>query len=97
MKQPTPIIVVPIATSAGSLADLRKAGYVPLLCDDPSKVALVTAGGNISGSDMLVAAMQAMTFKDSMDADEIRATFMRELYRRMKIAELEQAAKTTTK
>lgn len=98
MKAPIPIIVVPIQTSAGTLADLRKAGYVPLLCDDPQKVALITGGGRISGDDLLMSAMHALSSGGTTDNGEsLRSKMVLELNRRMKVLELEQQAATVLK
>ncbi len=96
MKQPTPIIVVPVATSAGTLSDLRKAGYVPLLCDDPQKVALITGGGRVTGDDLLMSAMHALQ-SGRMNGDEFRSDMVRELWRRMKVLKPETQAKAIHK
>jgi len=80
-----PVIVVPIATSAGTLADLRKAGYVPVLCDFPEKVRLVTVGSLIDGNDVLMSAMHALTEANSTSSGEsVRSDMVLELSRRMK-------------
>lgn len=93
MKNPTPIIVVPVATSAGTLSDLRKAGYVPLLCDEPGKVALITGGGRICGDDLLMSAMHAITKASNVSSGEsVRSEMVMELHRRMKVLELEKQA-----
>jgi hypothetical protein len=95
MKTPTPIIVVPVATSAGTLSDLRKAGYVPLLCDEPEKVLIVMAGGRISGDDLLMSALHAMTkATNTSNGESVRSEMVMELHRRMKVLELEKAAQS---
>lgn len=98
MKQPTPVIIVPIQTSAGTLSDLRKAGYVPLLCDAPEKVALLTGGGRINGDDLLMSAMHALAKANNLsNGESSRSEMVLELHRRMKLLELEQQARTIKK
>jgi hypothetical protein len=78
-----------VATSSGTLADIRKAGYLPILCDTPEKVSLITASNLITGSDLLMSAMLAVN-KSSLS--DVRSDMVKELYRRLNIRELESQA-----
>lgn len=60
MNDPTILFCKPKAISAADKKMLRDAGVIVVSVDDPSAVKLTKAGAELSGSQMLSAAMAAM-------------------------------------
>lgn len=79
-----PLLILPTDTPTGTVDDVRAAGYVPVLTDEPDKVKLVLAGSEISGSDMLMAAMHGLnSYTGFGDLDKPKTQFLLELHRRL--------------
>jgi hypothetical protein len=78
-----PVIILPSKTSAVTVKRLEKAGYVPILSDDPDKVVIVTASQRITGDDMLMSAMAALTQNHGSYGNEYRSAFVKELWAKM--------------
>ena len=60
---------------------LTKAGYLPVLCDDPEKVVIATSQSRVTGDDLLMSAMHALTIKGF---GSVESAFATELGRRMR-------------
>ena len=75
-----PIIVLPTLSDPKLLAELRAAGYVPVCCDDPSKVAVIMPHSKMFADDLLMSALYGMS--DSMSSTERSRTIL-ELHRRL--------------
>jgi hypothetical protein len=74
------LVIVPTNTPAGTLQDLRKAGYIPILSDDPDKIRLVVPSSAILSGDLLMSAMHGVVTSGSSIPME---RFAKELLRRM--------------
>ena len=68
-----------MAASAKTIAQARAAGYLPIPCDDPSKVVVALPGRGTAGSDTLMAALQGLAKGDANG----RLGFFTELHRRL--------------
>lgn len=75
-----PLVVLPTVTAPETVQDVRSAGYVPILCDEPEKVKLVMGQGEVGGSDLLMSAMYGISGTVS---ERERSKMVEELYRRM--------------
>jgi len=75
-----PLVILPTTTPPETVKDVRAAGYVPVLTDDPEGVRLVIGHSEISGSDMLMAAMHGLVTGGYTPPKE---HFVKELYARM--------------
>ena len=72
-----PIIIVRTgAITAASKRKIEKAGVVVIESDDPSSIRYITAQQELSGGDMLIAAMRALRRVDNMYAN---STLLKEL------------------
>jgi hypothetical protein len=70
------IMPVKIGTlSAEDKAALREAGVIVIEHENPESIRLVRAIAEVSASDMLKCAMQALIFNDSMGASSQRERF----------------------
>ena len=64
MNEPAVLFVKPGAIKANDKGRLSKAGIIVVEIEDPAAVKLVRAGMELSHSDLLMAAMQAITPSD---------------------------------
>ncbi len=74
------LVVVPLDTPPECLAEMRAAGMVPLMTDNPAGVRIISPESQIAHSDMVMAALLAL--REPSAAGE-RAVFIRELHTRM--------------
>jgi hypothetical protein len=75
------IVVIPVDSSDATVSELRKGGYIPIRCDDPSRIKILLPSSEISGGDFLMAAMYGLTEPAN---DSNMRLFAKELFRRMK-------------
>lgn len=73
--EPSVLFVKPQSISADDKASLASAGIIVVEIDDPSSVKLVRAHSEISGSDMMMAALRAVNGYDG----GVRSALVREL------------------
>lgn len=87
------LVVVPLDTTSGSLAEMRSAGYVPIMTDHPEKVRMLMPDKDIVGGDLLMAAMHGLMSEGdhSQTALYMVSKAMTELHRRLKERETEAA------
>lgn len=74
------LVTVPLDTLPETIAELRAAGVIPIMTDKPEKVRMLTAEAAIPHSDMLMAALKALS---EPNAGAERTIFICELHRRM--------------
>lgn len=77
------VIILPIGTDPECVSELRHAGYVPVLTDNPSMVRLMSAEASIPASDV-IAALKALSMTGAMSE---RQMFVSELFKRMTLNE----------
>lgn len=85
ITKPVPLVVLPLATDAATLRNVRAAGYCPILTDSPDSVRVILPGNDVSGSDMLMSALHGLC---GLCSDEGRSDFAKELFHRMKTKEI---------
>jgi len=73
-------LVLPTDTPADCIAELRAAGYISVITDNPGGVRLIAAESAIGTSDMVMAALRALAMEGATNE---RKTFVQELYRRL--------------
>ena len=81
MNAPLPILILPLSTSADSVAEARACGYLPVLTDEPDKVRVLMREESADRHDMLMAAFAGMASAGGSNA------FFHELHRRVKLKE----------
>ena len=88
------LVVVPLDTAPESLAEMRAAGYVPIMTDSPEKVKVLMPGNHVVGGDLLMAAMAGL-MDSAGDASHtglvMRNAALTELHSRLKAHEAETA------
>lgn len=75
-----PLLILPTNTPPETVKDIRAAGYVPVLTDEPDKVKIIMSHSEVSGGDMLMAAMHGLVTGGYTPPKE---NFVKELYARM--------------
>jgi hypothetical protein len=90
-KSPTPLLVVPSTTGQEVLKQIHQAGYLPLPCDHPDAIRLLSSHSPISGDDLLMSAMHGVVSCGQFDNH--MEVFAKELYRRMRENEKTNIAK----
>lgn len=75
-----PLLILPTATPDIILKDVRAAGYVPILTNEPDKVKLLMGHSEFTSGDMLMSALYGISGDSSA---EERSRMVKELYRRM--------------
>lgn len=80
------LVIFPKGTlSPADKKAMRKAGFVPVETDDPSKVVTHIAGMEMSGDDLTMAALDAMEGTGGFQSAEFfRARFADNLHKRLK-------------
>ncbi len=76
----SPILALPTDVDPGTVAELRAAGYVPILTDNPDGVRIILAGSQVQSSDLLMSALHGMV----RDPHDSKAAMVKELFRRMR-------------
>ena len=76
-----PLLVLPTTTTPENLAEIRKAGYVAVLSDNPEKVVVVMPHTRMAGNDLLMSAMHGLC--DSSLSNTERSKMVTELHRRL--------------
>ena len=74
-----PLIVLPTTTTPENLAEIRKAGYVAVLSDNPEKVVVVMPHTRMAGNDLLMSAMHGLC--SSVYSNDERGKMVTELHR----------------
>ena len=74
------IVIVPTSASKKEIAELRAANYIPICCDDPSKVSLMMPVKSIYADDLLMSALHGMSAPHSTQE---RAKMVEEFHRRL--------------
>lgn len=83
------IVVIPMDTLDATVSELRKGGYIPIRCDDASKVrVMLPSPESVSAGDMLMAAMAGLEAEYTTAG---RAKFFAELFKRMQENERKQS------
>lgn len=83
------IVVIPVDTLDATVSELRKSGYIPIRCDDASKVrVMLPAPESVSAGDMLMSAMRGISADMGVES-RCRNAFFNELFRRMQKTESE--------
>jgi hypothetical protein len=77
-----PLVVLPATTEAETVAAVRGAGYVCVLCDDPTKVKVILAGSDVVGGDLLMSALTGLCSQYAGDSS--KSAMVVELWKRMK-------------
>lgn len=75
-----PVLVLPLGTPETVLAEARGAGYLPVLADDPTKVAVVLPSTRHAGDDLIMSALHGLAATHSTSE---RSRMVEELHRRM--------------
>ncbi len=84
-----PILILPRNVSGPSIIEARNAGYLVIVSDEPDKIKLVTGHSEVSGGDLLMAAMAGVR-DNSLNA---KSVFVNELYDRLRAREVKVEAK----
>jgi hypothetical protein len=74
------IVVLPTSASKKEIAELRAANYIPICCDDPSKVAVLMPVKSIYADDLLMSALHGMS---ALHSTNERAKMVEEFTRRL--------------
>lgn len=77
-----PLVVLPTTTEAETVAAVRGAGYVCVLCDDPGKVKVIIAGSDVVGGDLLMSALTGLCSQFAGESGKVE--MVKELWKRMK-------------
>jgi len=75
-----PLVILPTTTPAENLAEIKAAGYVVVMCDQPEKVIVKLPQANSEGGDMLMAALHGIVNGGYTPPYE---KFVKELHARM--------------
>lgn len=81
------LVVVPLDTASESLAQMRAAGYVPIITDSPEGVKVLMSGNAIIGDDLLMSALHGLMSAHTQTALLMKSKAMEELHRRLKARE----------
>jgi len=85
------IVVLPTSASKKEIAELRAANYIPICCDDPSKVSVLMPVKSIYADDLLMSALHGMSQPHSTNE---RARMVEEFHRRLLAKEAKPQAPT---